>query len=284
MRLFSKLLGVAVASIALVGVASCGKDKDSDDVTTIYAATKGSPSPFITQTESGKLEGYDIEVLNEAFKLLPQYKLDLTVSDSALDQAATGLVNFTVNNWGYNTSRAETYYYSYPYTKTVYTFVTRKGEGFSNFEDAAGKRVQSGTSGAATNAIQTWNKKYPDKKINIDYTETEILKHYQDVVDGVYDFTLDDLPVVNSYKAAYPELFENLEITVIDASNAENIVTATTSHLLFTKVGGSEADKLRKDVSEAIKTLHDNGTLTRLSQEIVGTDLNPTDADYKYLN
>ena len=101
-----KIFLVGVGAIALVGVASCSS-KGEEGVTVILAETRGAPAPFIYQDEKGDLQGYDIAVLNEVFKRLPKYKLDLKVSASALTDAQSGTIDFTVNNWSYNADRAE---------------------------------------------------------------------------------------------------------------------------------------------------------------------------------
>ena len=52
-----------------------------------------------------------------------------------------------------------------------------------------------------------------------------------------------------------------------------NISKSTTSHLLFGKT--EKSDKLRKEVSEVIKALYNDGTLKRLADEWVGIDIVP---------
>lgn len=275
------ILGLGAFTIA--GLTSCGK-KDND-VTTIYATTKGKPTPFITVDEQGNLGGRDIDIVREVFNRLPQYKLEIEVTDSALDKVATGLADFSVNNWGYNAQRAETYYYSYPYTKTRYVFVTQKGKSYSNFEEIAdlGLKTEVSVGGAAANALETWNQQNPGKQIRFDYTETDILKEYQNLVDGIYDFSLHDLPVVKSYEDQYPDVFKDLEYTYIDDTNAANIVSATTSHLLFSKQTPN-GDALRKEVSEVIKQIQADGTLATITAKYVNYTLDPDTKDFVYKN
>ena len=283
MKLFTKILGAAVASVALVGVASCGKDNDG--VTTIYAETKGKPAPFIYQDSDGKLQGYDIAVINEVFDRLPQYKLKLTVSDSALTDAQTGLIDFTINNWSYNTDRAQSYYFSYPYTRAKYGIYSANGTSYDSFEAvaAAGKKVFGTVGLNTTNAIERYNETHPTQKITITYTSEDITAKLPYFTSGEY-VEIGDLPVLNSYAQAYPTEFAQLTLTQIpDEYVSQNITTSATSHLLFGKVN-KNSDSLRKEISEKIKELHDDGTLTRLANEWVGVDITPNDSDYVYLN
>lgn len=284
MKLFTKILGAAVASVALVGVASCGKDNDG--VTTIYAETKGAPAPFIYQDSNGKLQGYDIAVINEVFDRLPQYKLNLKISDSALTDAQTGLIDFTINNWSYNADRAKSYYFSYPYTRAKYGIYSANGTSYSTFEEvaAAGKKVFGTVGLNTTNAIERYNEANPTNKITIEYTELDITAKLPYYISGEY-VEIGDLPVLNSYAKSYPEQFAQLTLTTLsDEYVSSSITSSATSHLLFGKVN-KNSDSLRKEISEKIKELHDDGTLLRLANEWVGVDITPSDSDYDhYLN
>lgn len=284
MKLFTKILGAAVASVALVGVASCGKDNDG--VTTIYAETKGAPAPFIYQDSNGKLQGYDIAVINEVFDRLPQYKLNLKISDSALTDAQTGLIDFTINNWSYNADRAKSYYFSYPYTRAKYGIYSANGTSYSTFEEvaAAGKKVFGTVGLNTTNAIERYNEANPTNKITIEYTELDITAKLPYYISGEY-VEIGDLPVLNSYAKSYPEQFAQLTLTTLsDEYVSSSITSSATSHLLFGKVN-KNSDSLRKEISEKIKELHDDGTLLRLANEWVGVDITPSDSDYEhYLN
>ena len=130
-KLVTTLLATALVGGSVLGLTACGDD--SNGKTVIKAATGGRPAPFILTTENPDealyttkdgvyLTGYDIAVITEVFKLpeLANYELELTVSSNTLVDAQTGTVDFAINNYGYNTDRAQSYYYSYPYTKSRY--------------------------------------------------------------------------------------------------------------------------------------------------------------------
>ena len=48
---------------------------------TIYAATGGSPKPFTFVDSSNQLTGHNIELIKAIFDRLPQYKLEIEVTD-----------------------------------------------------------------------------------------------------------------------------------------------------------------------------------------------------------
>lgn len=284
MKLFRKLLGLGAVATAVVGVSAC-KNANDDGVTTIYAETKGAPAPFIYQSDNGTLEGYDIAVINEVFNRLPQYKLDLTISDSALTDAQTGLIDFSINNWSYNSDRAKSYYFSYPYTRAKYGIYSAKGTSYDSFEALAeaGVKVFGSAGNNTTNAIENYNEKHPDKQVTIEYSSADITAKLPYYISGEYA-EVGDLPVLNSWAKSYPDEFAQLELTQLsDDYVTQNITTSATSHLLFNRVNGN-ADSLRKEVSEKIKELHDDGTLKQLALQWVGIDITPNDSDYVYLN
>ena len=279
-----KLFLLGVGAIALVGVASCSS-KGEEGVTVILAETRGAPAPFIYQDEKGDLQGYDIAVLNEVFKRLPKYKLDLKVSASALTDAQSGAIDFTVNNWSYNADRAESYYFSYPYTRAKYGIYSKTGTTYKTFEEVAeaGKKVFGSAGNNVTNAIENYNKANPTKQITIEYTELDTSAKIPYYASGEY-VEIGDLPVLYSFAKAYPDGYSQLTLTNIDDTYVSaNITSSATSHLLFGKVN-KNSDSLRKEISEVIKQLHDDGTLKKLSEELVGFDVSPLDSDYVYLN
>lgn len=176
-----------------------GGDNSTSEVKTIKAATMGSPAPYIVVEEDGSVTGYDFKVLNEVFNRLPQYDLEVVVTDigSVFTGVQSGLYDIGVNNFSYNAERAETYLYSFPYDTVSYVFLTKDGS-VKSFADAAGKSFH-GTAGiSVTNAIEAWNEKNPDQAINVEYVEqgTNIA---QEVYDGTVEFTIMDKAMAVEY-------------------------------------------------------------------------------------
>ena len=130
-------LGLLTTTVAATGVLSSCQGSSK---TVITSETGGLPAPFIetldsadgaiyTTKEGVYLAGYDIALITEVFKTdyFKDYELDLSVTAfaSALTDAQQGVVDFTINNWSYNDSRADSYYFSYPYTKTKYEIISK---------------------------------------------------------------------------------------------------------------------------------------------------------------
>lgn len=100
----------------------------------------------------------------------------------------SGTYQIGVNNFSYNEERAKSYLYSYPYDKIGYVFITKKGAPeVKTFADAAGKSFEGQSGVSVTTAIESWNEKNPDKKIDITYTDADTAITLQHIEDGTTD-------------------------------------------------------------------------------------------------
>ncbi|WP_191014360.1 transporter substrate-binding domain-containing protein [Treponema zioleckii] len=297
--LLTKLLELtlALASLAVItSFTSC----HSSGKKVITAETAGLPAPFIVTLDNEKdalyttkdgvyLGGYDIAVLIEAFKTeyLKDYELDLRVTAfaTALTDAQQGVIDFTVNNWSYNDSRVESYYFSYPYTKTKYEIISTKGTSYQSFEEvaASGKKVQSSAGNNVANAIERWNEVNPSKKIILEYVESNTTQdQLQKIIDGDY-VGIGDLPVYASYKTEFPALFAQIEETILSTENSNAITQHATSHLLFGKTSANSL-KYQELFSKAIYSLYESGKIKELSEKYIGYDIVPDKEDFYYIN
>ena len=297
---------VATTLVGAMVLTGCGKSEQGEK-TVIKVATAAAPAPFQYTVENAEdavyttkdgiyLAGYDIAVLTEVFKLpeFADYELDLAVSSNALVDAQQGVIDATINNWSYNTDRAESYYFSYPYTKSRYTITTAEGTSIGSFEELAdsGLKIYGGAGSNTTNAIERWNEARKDgqSKIIVEYTSVDITIQLQETIEGKVAL-IHDQPVILSYKNAYPTQFEKLNITVLsDTETATNITANNTSHILFGKTG-AHAKEYQQLISEGIKKLYDNGTLEKLGKKWIAEPLGdssvsvlPLESDLKYLN
>jgi polar amino acid transport system substrate-binding protein len=297
---------LTVVTILLMTVlAGCGKTEGSKKV--IKIETRGSPAPFLYTVDDAKdavyttkdgvhLAGYDVAVLVELFSLpaFAEYELELTVSSNALVDAQQGVIDATINNWSYNAERAESYLFSFPYTKSRYTITSKAGTSINSFEELAnsGLIIYGGAGGNTTNAIERWNDKRTEgqSKINLQYTSVDITVQLQEAIEGKVAL-IHDQPVILKYKNAYPTQFESLNITVLsDNETATNITANNTSHILFGKTG-THSKEYQKLISEGIKTLFESGKLEELGKKWVAEALGdssvtvlPLASDLIYLN
>ena len=278
------LSAITAAALLLAGCGSSDSSSGSDsktgsaagstEVKTIKAATMGSPSPYIVVEEDGTVTGYDFKVLKEVFNRLPQYKLDIVVTDigSVFTGVQSGLYDIGVNNFSYNAERAKTYLYSFPYDTVSYVFLSKDGS-VKSFADAAGKSFH-GTAGiSVTNAVEGWNEKNPDKAIKVEYVE-QGTNLAQEVYDGRVEFTIMDKAMAVEYEKNY---HYGLSAVDVPAEEAKTIADNSWTYYLFAK----ENDSLRQEINKVLKELREDGTLTKYGNEVFGFDTAPDASQYE---
>lgn len=249
---------------------------DTQDVTVIKAATGGSPKPYTYVDENNEVTGYDIEVLKEVFNRLPQYELQIEVTDfaSIFSGLNSGLYQIGVNSFTYNEERAQNFLYSFPYDKNAYVVIQKTGATpITSFEEAAGHSTEGGTSGAIQNGIEIWNQQNPDKTINQTYTEAEIPVILQHVEDGTIDFYIMDPVMYDTYLAEYDY---DLQATDLKQESVDIISKNLNAYFLLPK----DQENLRTEIDAVIKELRDDGTLSKLTQKWFNRDLTPEEDQY----
>lgn len=251
-------------------------EADPENVTVVKAVTGGAPKPYVFVDENNELTGYDIEVLKEVFDRLPQYELQIEIADfgSIFSGLTSGLYQIGVNSFTYNEERAQTYLYSYPYDKNAYVVIQKTGaEPITSFEEAAGHTTEGGASGAIENGIAAYNDQHADNPINITFTEAETPVILQHVEDGSIDFYIMDPAMYDAYLAEYPF---DLQATDLKQESVDLISKNLNAYFLLPQ----DQAGLRDELNVVIKELHDDGTLSELTQKWFGRDLTPDEDQY----
>ena len=244
------------------------------EVKTIKAATGGGPKPYVYVGEDDQPTGYDIEVLKAVFDIIPEYDLEIEVTDfpSVFAGLNAGNYQIGVNNFSYNEERAASYLYSLPYDKVSYVFVYGKdSKPITSLADAAGLSFEGGAGVSVTNAIEHWNEQNPDAQINITYTEADTTVELQHIQDGTTSFGIIDGPMYTAYVDEYGFDIEKSEIP-------EEEVKLIADNLYAYYILPKDETELRDKIDEAIKQLKANGTLKKLSEQFFGgVDQSPED-------
>ncbi|MCR5468329.1 MAG: transporter substrate-binding domain-containing protein [Lachnospiraceae bacterium] len=236
------------------------------EVTTIHAVTGGGPKPYVFVDDNNEPTGYDIEVLKAAFDIIPEYDLDIEVTDfsSVFAGLTAGKYQIGVNNFSYNEERASSYLYSLPYDKGSYVFVYNKdAEPITSLADAAGLSFEGGAGVSVTNAVESWNELNPDAQINITYTDADTAIVLQHIQDGETDFGIIDGPMYTAYVDEY-----GFDIGKYDIPEEETKLIADNLYAYYLLPQGE--DELRDVLDAAIIELKENGTLKELSEKYFG--------------
>ncbi|MFK5291864.1 transporter substrate-binding domain-containing protein, partial [Lactococcus lactis] len=189
MRTSLKVTFAALSLIAAGTLVACssGSKDSSDKAISVVIATDGATKPFTYSDSQGNLTGYDIEVARAVFKKLPQYKVKFQVTDfSGISPGIdSGRYQMGANDFGWEKSRAEKYYFSSPLSKSNNAVLVKSGT-YKTLADLAGKSTIGNPASNYTKSIQDWNKANPDKEIKISYSadSTSINTRFTQVESG----------------------------------------------------------------------------------------------------
>ena len=266
----------ALAAVGLLSVAflaACGKsNKDAADIskkaTTITVAQTADSKPYAYK-DGNTLTGFDIEVLKAIDKKLPDYKFNYKiVSDEAiLTDLDAGRSQIGANNFGKTPEREKKYLFTYPISENVNAIFSSTKNNYTSIKDLIGKKTEipAGTNYGAI--FEAWNKKYPDKKIEVTYSERSLADRLAAVESGQIDFLF-------ASKSAAENLAKTHGVTV--ASNIPDLKEYPTFKTYEYYILDDTQEKLKGEMDKAIKTLSEDGTLKELSDKFYGGDYTPS--------
>ena len=278
-----KKLGKFVITAALIGVVAAGlagcSKKDSaaaGDVgkkKVVNVAYTNYYVPYDFVNDKGEADGFEVAVMKEVAKKLPQYewKFTPTSDDDLLIGVESGKYTIGTKGIWKAAAREKKYLFTDNYIgASVIGLVIRKDEAdkvkdMDSFAQYSGKLVPIAPQDARYMVIETYNKEHPDKPIDLKSSEAfQIADAYSWVMEGRYDAYLE---VELSYKnnivkddAPYHQF--NDQLTYI---RYKGIPT----YPLINK----KETKLKDEVDKAIKELRDEGKIAELEQKYFGESL-----------
>lgn len=284
MKLTMKKLGKVVLTAALVGIVAavltgCSKKGDSSasggdgQKKVVNVAYTNYYVPYDFVNDKGEADGFEVAVMKEVAKKLPQYdwKFTPTSDDDLLIGVESGKYDIGTKGIWKTAAREKKYIFTKNYIgASVIGLVIRKDEAdkvkdMDSFAQYSGKLVPIAPQDARYMVIDTYNKEHPDKPIQLQSSEAfQIADAYSWVMEGRYDGYLE---VELSYKnnivkddAPYHQFNDSL--TYI---RYKGIPT----YPLINK----KEQKLADQVDQAIKELRDEGKIAELEQKYFGESL-----------
>lgn len=267
------------------GAADQGKQSDSSaagesaastaDPITVYAATGGSPKPFTFVDSSNQLTGHNIDLIKAIFDRLPQYKLEIEVTDfpSIFAGLDSDRYQIGVNNFAKNDQRKEKYLFTDPIFANEYVAIfakdNDKAAGIESWDDLAGLKTISQAGINITTALENYNAANPQKPITIEYSDEDLVLQIQDVEAGKYDFVLMDKPMFEYYQK---EFNFNVEGVSISNSVSGDLMQEPYSYLIVSKGN----DQLVTDINKALKEVVEDGTSKEINTKWFGSDYSPS--------
>lgn len=242
----------------------------NQEVRVIRAATSGNPRPFTYQDENGEIKGQNIELIQAVFDRLPQYELEIEVTEfaSIFTGIDSGYYQLGVNNIARNPEREAKYLYTDPEMVNSYIVVANKNVDIDSIPDLSVLEGYTyiGTPGNdKTTVIETYNAENPDHQINIQYDENGVQQELSDVESGRVDFLIIDAPMYYGYYE--PEF--HLDVNTFDLSNVKS---STYSYFIV----GKEDTQLAEDINRALYEVIADGTAAEINERYLGADYAPS--------
>lgn len=284
MKFTMKKLGKVVLTAALVSIVAaaltgCSKKGDSSasggdgQKKVVNVAYTNYYVPYDFVNDKGEADGFEVAVMKEVAKKLPQYdwKFTPTSDDDLLIGVESGKYDIGTKGIWKTAAREKKYIFTKNYIgASVIGLVIRKDEAdkvkdMDSFAQYSGKLVPIAPQDARYMVIDTYNKEHPDKPIQLQSSEAfQIADAYSWVMEGRYDGYLE---VELSYKnnivkddAPYHQFNDSL--TYI---RYKGIPT----YPLINK----KEQKLADQVDQAIQELRDEGKIAELEQQYFGESL-----------
>ena len=275
------IIGGAVV-VALIGATVIGRsltgDKkaksDSGKVTTLKVAHTQNYVPYDFVDKDGNSDGYEVAVLKEIDKKLPQYKFEYTGTsdDDLLIGLESGKYDIGTKGAWYTDERAKKFIIPKdPIGASIIGFTIRKDKdkykNISDFAKQNGRLVPISPQNAQWNVIKDYNDEHKDQPIELTSAESfQVSDAYAWVLENRYD--------------AYFDIKLSFEKAVTDKDGAYHQYAdkltwfpykGIPTYPLFHR--DSKNEEFSKEYTKAIKELKEDGTLEKLSKKYFGEDV-----------
>ncbi|RKP54055.1 amino acid ABC transporter substrate-binding protein [Cohnella endophytica] len=213
--------------------------------------------------ESGKLTGFDVELVREIDKRLPEYEFELQVLDftNILLSLETKKIDMAAHEFEKNPEREAKYLFNkepYAHWKNKIVVSKNNNDPIETLDDLKGKKFYTTATSAEATILENYNKTH-DNALKIVYSNGGANDIAQQISSGrvdatiAADFVLPLLDTAGKLKTVGKELSE--------------------SDILFLfRKNDPEQQALADAVDKAIVELKADGTLKKLSEQWLGFD------------
>ncbi|MEJ8778199.1 transporter substrate-binding domain-containing protein [Pseudogracilibacillus sp. ICA-222130] len=264
-----QIMLIIVVGMVIAGCAST--DTSGDEVRKVKVAYVQNSKPMTYTDDNGEPNGYDVRVLQEVEKRLPQYEFEFvgTSDDDLLLGVEQGKYQVGVKNAFYTEERTKKFIYPEQFIglSSIGLLLKKEDEDIKSLEDFA-KAGYSLAPIAANNAqytvIEQYNEENPDNKVDLKAGDTFTV----DVIQWVNEGRVDGGVIIEGM--AEKQVFDkdgpyyNLRDEVV-----YNEFDVIETWPLFNKQEQQFAD----DFDQAMKEVREEKITNELSTEFYGRDL-----------
>ncbi len=269
MKDFGKVSRSLLASLMLTTVLTgCSSSSSASTSTSasgevINVAVGNSMAPFGYLDADGNLIGYDVDVLKAVDEYLDDYTFNLSAMDFStcvvsIDSGAADMVSHQLVK---SEERKEKYIFPEQYyCLSPMRLVVKKGSNIKSLEDMAGKSLYMNPASYEYGLLTSYNESHPGKEIVINaVSDMTTADCYKAVANGTVDAEL-------TYQSTYESIVE--EIGLADQLETTEVVLVEDTYQMISK----DKPELAEKVSEALKSLKEDGTLGEISTKWFGSD------------
>lgn len=228
---------------------------------TIIVGTGNAFKPYCYLDDKGNLTGFELAVLKEVNKLLPQYKFEFQALDfkNILVGVDAGKVDLAAHEYAKNDEREKKYLYAQEgYTKVVDKITVLKTRtDINSITELEGKTVKVSPGGQDAYVLEKYNAEHGNK-IKLYYSGADIATTIKDLTDGRIDAFVSLTRNVEGYNKAFGNILKIVGKPIYNSF----------TYYLYPK----NETKLRDDVDKAVKALKAAGVISRLSIRYLGAD------------
>lgn len=265
------ILGFGLALSVVVAFTSCGEKKS--DVKKIRVAHTNYYKPYDFINDKGESDGFEVAVLKEVDKLLPQYEFEYTPTSD--DDLLIGVLQgkYDVGTKGVWRTAEREKKYVFPKNPigasiigiVVRTETTDQIHDLPSFAKYSGKLVPIGAANAQYNVIDEYNKANPDAKIDLIAGDSfGASDGYIWVNEGRYDGFVD-------IKLSFQN---NVLVEGAPYANYKDKLSYIPYKGIPTwPLFNTKNQELADAYDEAIQKLIEDGTVSRLAIEYFGEDV-----------
>ncbi|MCO0832035.1 transporter substrate-binding domain-containing protein [Fructobacillus sp. W13] len=253
------LAGLAVIIAGIVGFNKFSSQKDAGltiKKDTFTVGVEGTYAPFSFHDDKGNLTGFEVEIAENLAKKM-NMKVDFvqTKWDSLIAGVNAKRYDAVINNIGVSPERKANYRMSDPYLYPRAALIKRTGDTSMNtLADIKGKTM-------AQSVTSNYGKRAKAEGANIKAV-AGIIESMNLITTNRADGTLNDLGSFENWKQANPDA----DVEAVDVAKE---MGSTPDGVLMNK----DNEALQKKVNKAMKELHEDGTLSKLSKKYFNKDL-----------
>lgn len=271
MLVLSGCASVSESSGGSAGGTSSASDSNNETASTggvkkiIVGTGTGFPNVCFID-ENGKLTGYDVELVREIDKRLPDVEFEFKTMEfsNLLLSLETNKIDFVAHQMETNPEREQKYLFNkVPYSIFLNRVTVAKDNNtIKGLDDLVGKKVLTGATSNAAYLLNEYNKTH-NNGIDVVYTSGAANDTVQQIVSGRVDATITT-DFANRFNT---DADGNVALkTVGEPLNQSNVF------FVFRK----DEQPLSDEIDKAITEIKADGTLKKLSEQWLGDDFTQT--------